>query len=299
MLTSLILQFTSPERLELPRDLGRASHSLLLRTIAASNSEVSKQMHESSTTRPFTCSNVFGAHRKGDTLVVTPEDALWLRYTGLSDDVSTVLKAMAASPPAEIELEQKSFRVTGATLDPAVHPLARSTSYAEFAAPHLLAKQMPSPRITLRFTSPTAFRAKGQNLPLPLPGSVFGSLADKWNAFAPITLPDEVRRFGEECMAISQFKGRTRMLHGKSGSTQIGFIGAVRFTAINRDRYWISVMNLLAEFALFAGVGYQTTQGMGQCRRLIEDDAPQRNPVSPGAKPDAAHGAAVARSAEQ
>ncbi len=97
---------------------------------------------------------------------------------------------------------------------------------------------------------------------------MFGSLPGRWNAFAPIAMPDELRRFADECLAISQFKGCTRMLRGKDGNVQIGFVGPVRYTATNRDRYWLSLINVLADFAWYAGVGRLTTQGMGQAKRL-------------------------------
>ena len=133
-----------------------------------------------------------------------------------------------------------------------------------------MARDMPESRLLLKFVSPTAFKSHGQNVPLPLPGSVFGSLLDKWNSFAPIAMPDEVRRFADECMAVSQYVGRTRALHGKAGNVQIGFVGTVRFTATNRDRYWLSLINVLADFAWYAGVGRLATQGMGQVRRILD-----------------------------
>lgn len=271
MLTSLVLQFTPATEASLPRDLGRASHALLLRLLSSHDAALAKALHESDQLKPFTCSNVFGGKRQGGSLRVAPDDALWLRYSGLREDISTVLNKIAAQPPNEIEVDGVTFRVTAATLDSAQHRAAGSAGYDALASPYLLARERAEPRLALKFVSPTAFRARGQNLPLPLPGSVFGGLADKWNAFAPIALPEEVRRFADECLAVSQFRGRTRMLRGKDGGKQIGFVGEVAFTATNRDRYWLSLINLLADYAWYAGVGYGTTQGMGQVRRLSLD----------------------------
>lgn len=45
---------------------------------------------------------------------------------------------------------------------------------------------------------------------------------------------------------------------------------AARRAAVNHDRYWLSVINLLADFALFAGVGAGTSMGLGQCRRIAD-----------------------------
>lgn len=273
MLTALILQFTCVASAELPRDLGRPSHALFLRLMSEHDAALAESLHQSDDLKPFTCSGVFGGRRRAETLHVAPGDALWIRYTGLTAPVSHFLFALAAraqAGPFPIELEGVTFRVTGATLDASVHPYAGSAAYEQLSALYLLARDVPASCFDLRFVSPTAFRAKGQNLPLPLPGSVFGSLLDKWNAFAPIAMPDDARRFAEECLALSRFHGRTRLLRGKAGAVQVGFVGSARFAATNRDRYWLSLMNVLADFAFYAGVGRLTTQGMGQARRVSD-----------------------------
>jgi hypothetical protein len=51
-------------------------------------------------------------------------------------------------------------------------------------------------------------------------------------------------------------------------NTLIGFTGVVWFAALNRDRYWLSVLHLLAAFAFYSGVGYQTGTGLGQARAI-------------------------------
>lgn len=269
-LASLALAFTAESPIDLPRDLGRASHAIFLQSIAQHSPALAAQLHESSQTKPFTCSNLHGGHRREGRVFFTAGETGWLRFTGLNAEVCNVLAAIAARPPAHIDLDGVIVPVTLATLDSAAHPFAAATTYESLGAPYLLAKAVPASRITLRFFSPSAFRAKDQNLPLPLPRSVFGSLLDKWNAFASIALPDETKRFAEECMAISRFQLRSRVWNAKQARTQIGFVGAVAFAALNRDRYWLGLMNVLADFAFFAGVGYQTTQGMGQCRRISE-----------------------------
>jgi CRISPR-associated endoribonuclease Cas6 len=292
MLTSLVLQFTPDRPAELPRDLGRASHAIFLRLMSEREPALAQSLHESDDLRPFTCSSVFGGHRRGGALLAAPGEALWMRYTGLTEPVSRFLQALAQSygalpagrgEPLTLEFEGVPCRATGATLDSAVHPRASSATYEQLSAPYLLSRETPGARIDLRFVSPTAFKARGQNLPLPLPGSVFGSLLDKWNAFAPLAMPDDARRYAEECLALSRFDGRTRALRGKQGAVQIGFVGLARFTATNRDRYWLSLMNVLADYAVYAGIGRLTSQGMGQARRMEDEASAQA--ASPAAHP--------------
>jgi CRISPR/Cas system endoribonuclease Cas6 (RAMP superfamily) len=61
---------------------------------------------------------------------------------------------------------------------------------------------------------------------------------------------------------------RERRSRGKIVNTIISFMGEVTFTALNRDRYWLSVLHLLAAFAFYSGVGYQTAAGLGQTRTI-------------------------------
>jgi CRISPR-associated endoribonuclease Cas6 len=118
------------------------------------------------------------------------------------------------------------------------------------------------------FASPTTFNSRGRTLPLPLPELVFGSLLDRWQAFAPIALHPDMRRFAEEAIVLSRYRLRTRSMPTKDRGMQIGFTGQVTFVARNRDRYWLNVLHLLAAFAFYSGVGYQTGIGLGQVRAI-------------------------------
>jgi CRISPR-associated endoribonuclease Cas6 len=105
-------------------------------------------------------------------------------------------------------------------------------------------------------------------VPVPMPGLVFGSLVERWNAFSPITLSPDMRRYGEEVMAISQYSLRSAPVAQKAQGLRIGGVGEVTYRALSSDRYWIGVMHMLADFALFGGVGVQTATGMGQVRKV-------------------------------
>ena len=54
----------------------------------------------------------------------------------------------------------------------------------------------------------------------------------------------------------------------KNGALRIGGVGQVTYTALDDDRYALAALNMLADFALYSGVGVQTATGMGQCRRV-------------------------------
>jgi CRISPR-associated endoribonuclease Cas6 len=176
------------------------------------------------------------------------------------------------APGATVELDRLLFQVLPpqASDDPASkHELWEgATTYPELGAALLLAKEPPPRKITLQFTAPVTFKSGGKHLPIPLPGLVFGSLLERWNAFAPITFPPEVKRYAEECLAVGYYKLSSRPVPVKRGGMRVGGVGEISYTTVNYDRYWMSVIGTLARFALYSGVGAGTTMGLGQCRAV-------------------------------
>ena len=267
MLTSLVLTLTVNAPQTLPPHLGRASHGLLLRLIDASDPALVEALHAPNQPRPFTCSTLWGARRQGGILRLEPGISFYVRFTGLTEQVSRHLLAMADQPPATVELDHVELRVASATLDPEVHPWAGSTTYEALSEPYLLARKQPDSRVEIEFAAATAFRSSGRTVPLPLPELVYGGLATRWNEFAPVSIGEEVRRYAEECLAVSRYRLKTVALRTKGDAVQIGFVGRCRYTALNRDRYWLGLIQMLTDYAFFAGVGYQTAAGLGQARR--------------------------------
>jgi CRISPR-associated endoribonuclease Cas6 len=266
-LLSLVLTVRPLEKVSLPSALGRAAHAALLARIAARDAGLAERLHAEGGTRPFTVSPLRGKRANG---AVLPDARYVLRYTALTDEVADALGDLFAVGDA-LELDAGRFVVEGVTDDAAAHPWAARTSYEQLAMGWLLARETPATRLVLSFASPTAFRSGGKAQIFPLPEWVFGSLLDKWNAFAPTALPDETRRFAAECLAASRVQLSSRAAPFKSeGVVKFGAVGTVTYAALNKDRYWLSLINLLADFAQFAGVGTSTALGMGQCRRIAD-----------------------------
>ena len=276
MLTSLVLSLATERSQTLPPHLGRASHALLLRLIRAVDPALAEALHAPDRPRPFTCSTLWGARRRGGMLHLEPGATYNLRFTGLTGEVSAHLKALAEEPPEMVELDNVGLRLASATLDPKEHPWAGSTTYEALSAPYLLARKPPASRAEIEFVALTAFRSSGRTVPLPLPELVYGGLATRWNHFAPVSISDEMRRYAEECLAISRYRLKTVTIKAKDRSVQIGFVGHCRYTALNRDRYWLGLIQMLTDYIFYAGVGYQTATGLGQARRAVKRDADAR-----------------------
>ncbi len=272
----------------LPIWWGRAAHALLLNTVRQVDENLAAELHDGqmepagleasnhNSTRPFTASTLMGRFAKG---ALDPRETYSLRLTAFRADLAQILLNASLSGSLavgqKIELDYLPFEILAiqpAAAQPAEtsSPWAAVSSCQELAAPYLLGKVAAPRRISFQFTSPTTFKSAGRHVPVPLPTLVFGSLLERWNAYAPINFPLEAKRYADECLAISKYDLQTRPVPQKSRGIRVGALGSVTFTSLNYDRYWMGVMAVLAQFSLFSGVGAGTSQGLGQCRRLPE-----------------------------
>lgn len=242
--------------------LGRSAQAILLELAAAVDPTLAAWLHEGDGPRPYAVGAALRPPFGGD-----EPWRVRLRFSALGARLAESLPAMLAHLPETLRVDQWSGAVesisTGAESDAG----AGSDSFQEILNRRLLPAEAPDPRVSFRFVTPTTFHSGGRNQPLPLPGLVFGSLVDRWNAFSPLTLNAEARRYAEECLVVSQFRLESQVVD-LSGGKQIGAVGTVTFRSIHPDPYWLRVVAALADFAFFAGVGAKTTMGLGQTRRV-------------------------------
>lgn len=268
MLISICLTLESDQAATLPTHLGRANYALVLERLRQIDPALAQSIHEGDGPKPVTCSDLLGARSNRQGSHIEAGQPYAVRVTGLTGPASQALAAgLLSETPQEWRVNDHPFRVTGATADPTEHSWAGQSSYESLAAHQMLQGRRPSPQVTLSFASPTAFKSGNVQMPLPLADLVFGSLVERWNAFSPVLLSPEMRRFGAEMIAISRYKLQSRPVGHKNQSLRIGGEGDVTYRALTSDRYWLGSLQMLADFALYSGVGVQTTTGMGQVRR--------------------------------
>lgn len=196
-----------------------------------------------------------------DGLAEAPSGSRTLRVTALAGPVSDGLAHAIAEGPLsvgrELNLGAAPFLVEDTQLD--------RVDYHSLAAPWLSGVERPPARFAVRFTSPTTFLRGAHPLPMPLPDLLFGDLLQRWNAFAPISLPVEVRSYVEQCLQVAGYRLATRHLLPGDGGLLGGAVGVVRYAALRPDTYLLSLCALLLRFAAYAGAGMATELGMGQC----------------------------------
>ncbi len=276
MLIALTLTLVSAQSALLPRDLGRANYAATLAALGRLDPDLAETIHGRGGYKPLTCSGLLNAPGNRDGTPILAGQPYFVRVTGLSAAVSEGLRAaLLEAPPATWELDRQLFHVQEIVCDEARDPWSGESGYEALAAACLRLEGSLPRRVTLEFASSTSFRSHGMNMPLPLPELVFGSLVERWNAFSPLALSPEARRFGAEMTAVSNLRLHSRPVEQKGDGLRIGSVGRVTYQFMSGDRYWLGVMHLLADFARFSGVGVQTATGMGQARR-----APGREPGS-------------------
>ncbi len=266
MPTALVFDLRPTEVFTVPAALARATHAAILRLISAADSALASAIHDAATLKPLTVSNILGLPGGRGLVRVDPQRCYQLRVTLLTPELETLAAAWQPQQLDLLDLDGSSWCVEQICTTPAANAWADRASYGELAAPALEHVPASRPRWCFEFASPVTFRHHATNQPMPTPALVWGSLIDKWNAFAPIAFPEEVRRFAEECIVVSRFDLRTSAEPTKNNATQIGAVGRCTYTAMNNDRYWTACIDTLARFAFWSGIGAGATRGFGRAR---------------------------------
>lgn len=276
-LHSVVLTLVPTREATVRATMGHQAHAAFLRTIEESDKALAEALHTPGLpAKPFTVSALQGADRinRGQ-LEISPEETYWLRFTILYPPIFKQFMARFLSGDGRpvVRLGDALLLIKEILATPESHPWAGYTSWGQLAS-----QAEPESEITLEFTSPTAFGFGQQSwgkkvMVLPLPETVFSSLARSWNNFAPPQLQLDrraLRTYLDEHVVIKRLEDlNTRMLRFKR-SYQIGFTGRITYGLMADNEIARAQLNALADAALYLGVGYKTTMGMGQVRRIVD-----------------------------
>jgi CRISPR-associated endoribonuclease Cas6 len=262
MLTAVVLGLQPVAEARLPASHGALAYAAALDLFLRLDPQFSRALHDDAPQKPFTVSPLFGPFgREGGELLLSSDAIYFWRLTGLTPAVADRL--LKVSPAlGGLRIGEGVFAIATLATTSEEHPEAGQERYET-----LLARwdAGPSTKVfTLQFLTPTTFRVGRFEQPFPLPRWVFGSLLRTWNAFAPVALevtPEEI----EAKILLSNWKGETRRVELGSLRT-VGFLGTFTYRILDPSPELGRVVGLLAEFAFYAGVGWQTTRGLGQVR---------------------------------
>ncbi|RKS07006.1 CRISPR-associated endoribonuclease Cas6 [Nocardiopsis sp. Huas11] len=128
-----------------------------------------------------------------------------------------------------------------------------------------LAATAPTPRVRVEFTTPAYVNRGGRQLPLPDPELLLEGLARRWAAFSPHPLPCDATAEALGMVHLARHDTRTVPV-GTGRHQRTGFVGHAVFGLPRASPAARRSFTALWAFAEFAGVGAQTTHGLGHVR---------------------------------
>ncbi len=274
-LYSSVIRLHALQSGSIPQTHGNLAHAAFLDLVRQVAPELAQALHDRNAPQPFTLSQLHGLPEPQRGEIHLREGLeCWLRVTLAGEAMFGVLAqwllhAHAQARPT-IRLGAVTFGVAEALTTPGSHPWA-----GYVAAEELAASTRADDTIAFEFASPFGFGLGNQRVEImPRSDLLFGGLHNKWQQWCGLPLPALGEREWDykwlrENVLVSEWQMQSQMLRlGKS--LQVGSVGSVVFKLFEPDAEIRRALNVLADFAFFAGVGRKTAQGMGQVRRIVK-----------------------------
>lgn len=282
MLRSLLLSLTAESSYPILGPLGRPAQAWFLGQLTRSHAALASRLHDEQGLKPYTVSTLLDEYarplRAGSWL--EPGQNCLLRISSLNEELSDALeKKIIRRIQSQLTLYKMDFRVDEIFKTHGEHKWADESSFPEIAQD---TKTVSSDtHIRMEFVSPTAFRNNGLDVCVPSSGQIFRSLWEKWNAFAPepMQIHEFWPQFANDCILVDELTAvnttHWEFAEGARGAAT-GFTGTIGFSLMPKSKvkkdwqqYWdgaATVLQSLANFSFYCGVGHHTTIGMGQTR---------------------------------
>ena len=272
MLTSTVIRLRAKQSGWLPNAMGEYAHATFLSFINQVAPDFAQALHDANARQPYAFSPLIGGKRDRRGVKVWSGGEYWMRFTILDSALYTVFSqyfAESTSFDIELQLGKIKFVIEEIITSPRVERWGGYTTFSD-----ILSDASFDPIVSLKFMSLTAFSVGRTSSGsrrfsiFPEPAIVFDSLLRRWNKFAdqPLDNPAEWQKWVSENVVVRQYRTRSDLWKFKH-HLQIGFVGDCTYEIKGNHRAETRKVNALADFAFYAGVGYKTTMGMGQCKR--------------------------------
>lgn len=279
MLLSVILVITPTQPSALQGFYGREAQAWFLSQVRRHDPDLSEALHHGDGVKAYTVSSLIvptpGRREQENELHVVPGQECLLRFTSLTPELSDLLLArvIPGLDRAKLRLRGTEFRVQRLSHENGWDGQASFEDLVECAA------ERADPSVTLQLASPTAFRSGSVDMTLPTPDQVWRSLWWRWNNLAPedLQIHSDWTGFAANCVVASDYTLRSMKVsfqNGAKGATT-GCTGQITYRLLPEKHCGEyapmrdgaeQILHMLANFALFSGVGHHTTIGLGQAR---------------------------------
>jgi CRISPR-associated endoribonuclease Cas6 len=261
MLTAVVLMLKPIRDSVIKVSHGESAHALALKIIGNLNPDLERDIHARADNKPLTVSPVWEAPRDGNMFSLRSDKTYRWRLTGLNESVSECLLRFDSNVQP-LRLDDATFKIVSFFADNDSDQNAGQSSYKNML--DYWNDIEPPKTFTLKFLSPTTFRDGSVEKPFPMPELVFGSLINTWNAHSPYELSFSKSDI-KDLILLSNWRGETRSII-LEGQNIPCFTGKFTYQAIENISEIRRLIGLLSDYAFFAGVGWQTTRGLGQAQ---------------------------------
>lgn len=245
---------------KMPASHGRLLHASFLKLVQQIDPELSAVLHDEKTKHFFLNPLTFAQEARHNTYYIHQGDVIYWRISCIGGEILGLLHNVEQG--TELRIGEGIFTVEELYWEQEQHPDAGVTSM------ELLVEgcsQLPPMRsLTINFTTPTLFRVDDIELPIPRTDLIFSSLSERWSYFCS-EYPIDAAAVKELCRFLVpiNWHGETKRYNitPKRGIT--GFVGEFTYDISRVEEKYRWVFILLAEFAVFVGIGRLTAQGLG------------------------------------
>lgn len=272
-LNAIVVNLIATHDGRVPLTQGALAHAAFFDLVAAVDPTLAEYFHGQNARQPFSVSPLRDLPNAPDAngYRLRAGDHTALRLTLLDPDlfVAFLQRLLAAGPGLRLRIGDVIFAVESALGTPGSHPWA---GYSTAGA--LRKEARVEPRIRMQFASPTAISlgsagaAKQRMVLIPIPQYVFASLRGAWNRLTGDDIPIGFEAWVADCVFVREVRHWQTAVYQLKRGTYPGGFGDVIFEALDQPPTFLRLLNLLADFAFYSGVGTKTTMGMGQARRL-------------------------------
>ena len=261
MLTASVMELQPIEDTSLPISHGVFAYAAALDLLGRLDTNLPKHIHDPAHNKPITVSPVSGGFQVGTSFRFQRDRTYQWRVTGLNEMVSSCLREL--SPEIGIiRMARALFQIVSVCSDAKDDPNAGQSTYRGLLQQWRVTD--PPKVFPMEFLTPTTFRKGSFEEPFPSPYITFASLADTWNTYAQRELRD-IKLILKEAIMLANWSGETRRVELGSRRT-VGFIGRFTYRSVEDLLEVRRMLGLLTDYAFYAGVGWQTTHGLGQVR---------------------------------
>lgn len=276
-LYAIVLRLAAMRRGALTADHGDQARAALFNLIGQGDSPLAQRLHDENNGKPYTVSLVQGGKpgRDGAQHFDDGDRADW-RFTLMMQPAFEALlqKYLLNNSLPHVRIGAIQFAIVDVFVSHTSHPDSGHSSISELSDGWQYPLDVLPKRLLLDFCSPTAF-SMGHNKETkeyrlrssPDAKTLFSTLRKRWVKLGGADAGDEFDAWVDKNIEQEIIQLQACTIHVKKRPVN-AFTGQVAYQHFGQDLRWIAYWNLLADLSFWTGVGYQTTRGLGQVRRL-------------------------------